>query len=380
MLWIGVVPAAAQQPLESVLSFLLTNQAVPTGDFVKDTQSAAITKDTLTRLLLAELTTLPLTSSSPGFTYSFNPALGTMERTSAGFGPFFTERSVTAGLGRASIGMTVQGVRYTSLDNHDLRDGSFVTTANQFRDEAAPFDIETLTLALASRSVTLFGNMGLTDRLDLGVAIPIVSLSLNGSRINTYRGTRLQQATADATATGLGDVAVRSKLRLLGERGTGVAIIGDVRLPTGRKEDLLGAGTASFRALLSGSIESGPVAVDMNGGVTTGGLTHEVNYRGAVSVSPSPHITVVGELLGRRIADVGAITQSRAPHPTIAGVDTIRLVTTGTNTHTVVAIGGFKWNAFGSWLINGNVSVPLTDEGLRSRITPRIGLDYTFAE
>jgi hypothetical protein len=380
VLWIGVAPAAAQQPLEGVLSFLLTNEAVPTGDFVKDSQSAAITRDTLTRLLLAELTTLPLTSSSPGFTYRFNPTLGTPERTSGGFGPFFTERSLTAGRGQASIDLTVQEVHYTSLDNHDLRDGSFVTTGNQFRDEPAPFDIETLTLDLSSRSVTLSGNLGVTDWLDVGLAIPLVSLSLDGSRVNTYRGARLQQATANASATGLGDIAVRSKVRLLGQRGTGVALIGDVRLPTGRKDDLLGAGAVSFRALVSGSIESGPIAVDVNGGVTTGGVSDEVNYRGAVSLSPSPHLTLVGELLGRRLADVGSIVQSRAPHPTIAGVDTIRLVSTGTSTHTAVAVAGFKWNIVGNWLVNGNVSVPLTASGLRARMVPIVGVAYTLPE
>ena len=190
----------------------------------------------------------------------------------------------------------------------------------------------------------------------------------------------MQQATADATATGLGDIAVRSKLRLLGQHGTGVAVVGDLRLPTGRKKDLLGAGTPSFRALASGSIESGHVAVDLNGGFTAGGVTDEINYRGALSLSPSPHVTLVGEFLGRRIADLGTITESRAPHPTIAGVDTIRLITTGTNLHTAVAVAGFKWNVFGGWLINGNVSAPVTNGGLRSRITPRIGVEYTLLE
>jgi hypothetical protein len=58
--------ASAQErplPLADVLSFLLTNQSVPTGDFVKDAQAAAVTRDTITRLLLVELTTVPLGSS-----------------------------------------------------------------------------------------------------------------------------------------------------------------------------------------------------------------------------------------------------------------------------------------------------------------------------
>ena len=108
LLVLGAAPAMAQGSVSDALSFLLTNQAVPTGDFTKDSQSAAVTRDTITRLLAVELTTQPLSSSSGGFTYRFNPSLGTVERASNSFGPFFTERSLTAGRGRASVGMSLQ--------------------------------------------------------------------------------------------------------------------------------------------------------------------------------------------------------------------------------------------------------------------------------
>ena len=214
VVWLALAaPVSAQQPIADVLSFLLTNQAVPTGDFVKDAESSAVTKEALTRLLLVELTTLPLNSSSAAFTYRPNAALGTIQRGSESFGPFFTERSLTAGRRRGSIGMTVQSVQYTNLDQYDLRDGSFLVTANQFRDEPQPFDVETLRLALGSTTVTFAGNVGVTDRLDVGVAVPIVRLTLEGSRVNTYRGARLLQATAVATTIGLADMAVRAKFR-----------------------------------------------------------------------------------------------------------------------------------------------------------------------
>lgn len=203
--------ARAQESLTSVLSFLLTNQAVPTGDFAKDAEAARVTRDTLTRLLLLDLATVPISSSASGFVYRFDPTLGTMMRASDSFGPFFTERSLTAGRGQASFGASAQVARFTSLDGRDLRDGRLVTSANQFRDEPAPFDVEALTLELESRTVTFFANIGLTDWLDVGVAVPLVTLSLRGQRINTYRGQTLLQATATADATGLADAAVRAK-------------------------------------------------------------------------------------------------------------------------------------------------------------------------
>src|SRR5437879_5767073 len=86
-------PAVAQQSISDVLSLLLTNHTIQTGDFVRDEQAAAATRDTMSGLLLLDLVTLPVSSSSGGFTYRFNPALGTVERSSNSFGPFFVERS-----------------------------------------------------------------------------------------------------------------------------------------------------------------------------------------------------------------------------------------------------------------------------------------------
>ena len=104
------------------------------------------------------------------------------------FGSFFTERSLTAGRGQSAIGVNFRTTGYRRLDGRELRDGTFLTTANQFRDEAQPFDEETLTLELASSVLTFTGTFGVTDRLDVSAAVPLVTLSMSGSRVNTYRG------------------------------------------------------------------------------------------------------------------------------------------------------------------------------------------------
>jgi hypothetical protein len=370
--------ARAQDSLSETLSFLLTTQAVPTGDFVKDEESAAVTRDTIEQLLLTELTTMPLSSSSGGFSYRFNPAIGTVERASGSFGPFFTERSLTVGTGRASVGGQIQVARYSRLGNYNLRDGTFVTTANQFRDENRPFDTESLTLDLDSTTVTVFGNVGLHDRFDLGVAVPFVRLSLEGSRLNVYRGSSLLQARATAEATGFGDIAVRGKVNLLDRGASGLAIIEEVRLPTGREEDLLGAGEASFRTVLIASSEAGRVAAHGNFGATFGGLSDLLDFRAAVTVNPVPQVTLVGEILGRRIEDIGSLMPERVAHPLLAGVDTIRLVSTGESINTASLVLGTKWNVSETWLANANVAFPLSDRGLRSDVLFVFGVDYAF--
>jgi hypothetical protein len=368
--------------VSSVLSFLLTNQAVPTGDPARDAQAASVSRDTIARFLQVELAAQPVNSSSPGLIYRLSPELGTMTRASGSFGPFFTERSLTVGKHQASFGMSSRFEEFTSLDGHDLHDGNFVTSANQFRDETQPFDVETLTLDLTSRTFDLFATVGLTDRLDVGVALPLESISMSGTRQETYRGQVLLQATARASATGLGDIAVRGKYDLIGEGAAegGLAGVVEVRLPTGNEANLLGAGKTSVRMLLIGSYEPGRVSAHVNAGYVAGGLARELQYRGSVDVTMSPRVAVVGELVGRRLSDVGRITTTRTPNPMFEGVDTIRLESDGSSSHTASAVGGLKWNIGGTWLLGGSVSVPLTNRGLKSRPVVQIGLDYAFAQ
>src|SRR5687767_774312 len=123
---VGALPvvSSAQSPSASdVLAFLVTNQTVATGDFVKDAQAAEATRATLARSLLVEMTTFPVTTASGGFSYRFDPALGTLERVSQGFGPFFVDRAAIATRGHASLSATYRSAVYTALDGRALREG-----------------------------------------------------------------------------------------------------------------------------------------------------------------------------------------------------------------------------------------------------------------
>jgi hypothetical protein len=359
--------------------FLVTNQGVQTSDFEKDQEAAEATRGTLTRTLLSSIATLPVATSTSGFSYRLNPTLGTVERASETFGPFFLERALTAGGGRASLGFRLHYSSFETLDSNDLRDGSFVTIANQFPDESEPFDVETLTLDIRTRTATFFGNVGISDRVDVGVAVPLVRLEINGSRQNSYRGRNLLQARAQASTTGLGDVAVRGKVRLTGG-GAGSAAAGiEARLPTGREEDLLGAGELAVRFMGIGAYEAGAAGVYGNVAVGVGGLGREFSYGGAVAVAAAPRFTIVGEFLARRIAGTGRISEVTGPHPRFRNVLTTRLMPAGDDQTSALAVGGFKWNVGATWLLHANVLLPLTDAGLTARFTPTVALDYSFA-
>jgi hypothetical protein len=370
--------AAQQQTVRDVLSFLLTNRSIATGDFVHDEQAAAATRDTISGFLALELATLPISSSPGGFTYRFNPTLGTVERASDSFGPFFVERSLTAGSHQISFGLGYQYTNFVTIDGRNLDDGTLVATASKFRDQSQPFDVETLSLKIRANTVTFLADYGVTDTLDLGVAIPFVTLDLSGRRTDTYRGQAFLQAAGSASASGLGDVAIRGKYNVVRSGASGLAIAAEARLPTGNEKNLLGAGKAAVKPLLIGSFDRGVVAAHADLGYTFGGLSKELDYGGAVTVAGAPRLTLVGEVLGRHVAKLGTLGETTEPNPTLAGVDTIRLAAVGQGAERVVVVGGFKWNLAATWLLSGYVARPVTTTGLNARWIPSLTLDYSF--
>src|SRR5262249_8512414 len=297
----------AAQSVSDVLTFLMTNQSVSTGNRAEDRAAALATSATISRALLANLATLPVTASSGGFVYRMNPALGTVERVTQSFGPLFVERPLTAGDRQVSLGVTFQQLHLTLLDGHDLRDGSLVTTANRFVNDATPFDVNRLSLKMDSSITTLYANLGITDRVEVGVAVPVVGLGLDGARVNTYFGQSYTQATATSTVIGFADVVAHSKYSLYADEGTSVAAAVDFPLPTGQREELLGAGSASVRIAGIASLESGRWSTHVNLGMTFGGLATEFNYAGALAVAANARVTVTGELVGRWLNSPGGI-------------------------------------------------------------------------
>ena len=374
----GGARAHAQGTIGDVIAFLMTNQAVPTADFEKDRAAAEAARDTIARALLVNLTSLPIATSSSGFLYRLNPELGTVQRASESFGAFFTERALTPGRGRASFAITGTTSQFDRLDGRDLRDGSLVTIANTFRDEAAPFDTEALTLNLQTSTLTVLASIGVTDRLEIGGAVPFVRLTLDGERLNVYRGTHLVQARASGTASGIADVAIRAKYTLVTAASGGLAAAAELRLPTGDEANLLGAGSTAWRVLGVGSVDSGRVGVHGNAGIVRGGVSNEFTFAGAFSVAVQPRVTVSAEVFGRYVSELRDIALSAEPHPTIFGVDTLRLVAGPSGTTLMTALAGIKWNVSGTLVIGGHVAWPLAERGLTSKITPTVALEYAF--
>ena len=372
--------------------------------------------------IVSQLPTFPVGSSSGGFTYMFDTAAGTFSRRSESFGPAFAERALTIGRQRFSFGMNYQRGTYDRLAGRDLDDGDlkFYIRHNDCCPPAAagtsplepPFEGDVVSAALSidltTNIVAFFGDFGVTDNLDVGVAVPIVSVDLGASVTTTI----LRLATEGITppfhswtesgsaerapisrrdsATGLGDILVRAKYNFLRRGPGGLAAAVDLRLPTGEVEELLGAGATQAKFFLIGSTAVGAVNPHFNFGYTVSGegpknQTDEVNFATGLDFSATDRLTLSADVIGRTLRDARRFvdTDSTFQFRTMAGVPLqsrtfTELGLEDGNLNLMLGAAGFKYNPTGNLLVSVNVLFPLSKAGLHDRITPVIGFDYAF--
>lgn len=177
---------------------------------------------------------------------------------------------------------------------------------------------------------------------------------------------------------GLADILTRAKVTLFEEEGASLAAAVDVRLPTGRQADLLGAGRTSTRVTAIGSLEGEQVSAHANLGLAVGGLATELVYGGALTRHTSERVTMNVEMIGRWIDTAGAIRTVTAPHATLAGIETERLVPGSARLQTLTLTPGVKWNLSDTWVLVAHLGLPLLRGGLRAPVMPFVGLDYSI--
>ena len=155
------------------------------------TQSVASEQpgEVIATLASLELSTAPLGSSSGGFTFTFEPTTRSWSRTASTFGPAFSERALTIGRAKVSLGFNVLAATYDHLEGASL-DKFRVTTISGngqppvFRlSDLNLYPVSDLHLDLSSQTSVLFGSAGLTDRIEVGAAVPIVRVSMGAASL-----------------------------------------------------------------------------------------------------------------------------------------------------------------------------------------------------
>nr|PZN85552.1 MAG: hypothetical protein DIU54_09325 [Acidobacteriota bacterium] len=359
--------------------------------------------------IVTQLATFPIGSSSGGFSFTFDPSLGVFQRASDTFGPAFAERALTNGRGRVTFGANYQRSSYGSFNGQSL-DGGDITFYLRHIDSGGLFfegDVveAKLALDLDSTTTSFFVNYGVTDNFDIAVTVPIVNVSMDarvdarilrlatgeGSPIHSFEGGASSKTfPASGSRTGIGDILFRTKYRFVEAQGGGMAVGVDLRLPSGDAENLLGTGAAALTGTLIGSSVHGRLAPHFNASFTIAGegdvvqTANEFGYKAGVEFAAAPTVTLVADLIGRTLLDVGRLqladtvwrytdSQGEQFSTTLREYERV----SGSLNLVSLAVGG-KFNVAADTLISANLLIALNDSGLVARVTPVVGLDFSF--
>lgn len=401
----------------------------------------------LTAAIGTELTVLPIASPASGFTFAFDPSAGVVSRSAESFGPVLAERAETIGRHKFYLAFSYQRFGFDTIDGVNLNRLPATFTHVDLNPNGTPrgpndppspgnptYELDYITtsnrLDLSTDQFTAYGTFGLTDRIDISVAVPILHVSFNATSSAqivrspldlpspqfgyahffdpTCVATQLpptaaelacQAASTTATftnggdATGIGDVIIRGKGTIYKGERLGFAAGLDIRTPTGDERNFLGSGAigvkpfivASYRARVSPhvnlgyqwngeSILGGDIATN-----TKGSLPQQFLYSGGVDIGVVKRFTIAADLIGQRLFD--AKTVKTVPYVdivgnTVPGVSQLSITTTSFNIDDLSV--GAKFSPFGRLLITGNLLIKLNSGGLRSTVVPLVGVSYTF--
>ncbi|MGE0702339.1 MAG: hypothetical protein AB7F99_04155 [Vicinamibacterales bacterium] len=380
-----------------------------TAHFVSDFQTNFSQFSTA---LVGQLVSIPLPSPGGGFTFEFDPSLGVFRRTTESFGPILADRADTVGARRVSLGFAYQRFTFDSIEGMSLDRVPAVFTHDNAHLLGGREDVVTTTNAIEAtvNQTALFLTMGVTDRVDVSVAVPFVTSYLkivSHARIQRLGTTNelthfFRQSTGEAgderiftavgRAAGLGDVTVRLKSIVRRSEAHAIAVGVDLRLPTGDEMDLLGSGTAGFQpfAIWSSTYQNFSPHANLSyewngssvlaGNPATGEAAHfpdQASYGIGTDMILTPRLTVALDLIGRYFIDA-----ERLRAETFQGLDGVstfpNIVFARDSYNELGGSIGVKANLVDRLLVDVNLLFKLDETGLRDKVTPLLGLEYSF--
>lgn len=367
--------------------------------------------------LSTSVASIPIGATTSGETFRFEGGVPVSTATSAG--PIFAERAQTLGRGRVLAGVNRSSFNFSSLRGVPLRDlqvnfthentnAAGCATENAGQD-CAQYGVPvlenevmavTLDLDIDVAVTSFYVTYGVTDRIDFGVAVPLLQNSFRGTSsaqivpfgggnaVHFFAGTPqnpVLQATrsTSSSAFGIGDVAARLKVNATSSARTGVAFLLDARFPTGEVDNLMGTGEFVGRGLAVVSSRFGNFSPHANAGYL---------FRADRELANDAVLATLGfdHLLGKGVtlaADVLAELQvgsNRLELPGTVQFDApFRRTVEPTNIPSMrddVVNGSFGFKFTTSSRVTGiaNALFPLNDGGLRAHTTFTAGVEYSF--
>ncbi|MEZ4457111.1 MAG: hypothetical protein R2882_11265 [Gemmatimonadales bacterium] len=354
------------------------------------------------------IASLPISAASGGSIWAAGPD-GLPVRTETSSGPVFAERGQTLGRGRMLFSAGLTRFDYRSIRGVPL-DGLVFTfphadVGNDGLQQPA-FESDVIevkaSVGVAVTAVVPVISYGLTDRIDISVAVPLIRTSLTGTseaqiipfanptphHFGTAANPQLRATTViDGAASGIGDVAIRAKAQVYGSPRGAFAILGDVRLATGNEEDFLGSGATTVSVVAVGSLRRGAFSPHFNAGfikrggefqnngiLATVGFDHLMGRRATMAVDlitewqlgdnglePPPPLTVS--------ALIGTATAVRVIRPTN--------IPDRRDDRALASIGAKLGLSAGLTFVT-NALIPLRQTGLQPNFGWTTGFEYSF--
>jgi Putative MetA-pathway of phenol degradation len=409
---------------------------------------------------------LPLASPSSGLTYSWDPATKAFSSSTDSFGPIFGERAETMGKHKIFVGLSYQHFNFDRLDGISMKHLPVTLTqaddATTFKDQGiicsarsnVDFQVDNSTtvsslgncgyirdlietsnqIDLKVHQVTTYVTFGLTNKIDLSIAVPAENIRMavistgtivyndeeSGKHFYGFDPARqdcknkpclTSTFTNAANASGIGDVTLRVKgTAWKGERA---AVAGgvDLRLPTGDQQNFLGVGAVGIRpfGVWSYAARVSPHALigyQANGSSIIGGdlntgrkdrLPGAITYSGGADVWLAKRVTVGFDLVGQDVPRV-QIVSTNPDFPDLGKCITVdengndacifdknaklnphpNLNVYTRSYNSVAGSLGAKIRLGSKLLVIGNALFKVNDVGLRSKTVPLVGLSYTF--
>ena len=424
-------PAAAQDPYNLTtpvrnLATLFTDLFGPNGLIVdslatlpgEQPHTAHFTNDfqfnfnNFSTALVSQLVSVPLPSPGGGFTYQFDTSLGVFQRTTESFGPILADRADTIGARRVSLGFSYQRFKFDSIEGLDLSTVPAVFTHDNAQLRGGREDVVSTRNSIEAviNQTTAFVTVGVTDRFDVSLAVPVVSNDLKVvsdatiHRLGTTNNLThfFRQANGDVgerriftavgSASGLGDIMIRLKQSVRKRESSAIAVGVDIRLPTGDEMNLLGSGAPGLQPFGVWSATYQKVSPHVNvsykwngssvlaGNPARGESAHfpdQVAYGVGADVSVNPRMTLAFDVIGRYFIDAERLSgeefhalDGRSVFPNI--------VFARDSFNALSGAMGLKANVLGRLLVDFNLLFKLDEHGLRDKVTPLVGLEYSF--
>jgi hypothetical protein len=237
---------------------------------------------------------VPLSSSVSGFTYDYNADLDVYDRSTKTFGPLFSERAQTIGKKRFLVGLSQSYLEFDQFNGDDLDSITLSQLEGDLQTSGANAAFDGVTLVSQLNSITsnqvldvdldlsikewvstAYFTYGLTERIDVGVVLPLMRIKADASArtraavgdealpycdnpaldplaspgdlcIGTSATDVVSSNSDSESFFGVGDLIVRSKWNFYNGMAN-AALTAEATIPTGDPDNLTGLHTMTYR-------------------------------------------------------------------------------------------------------------------------------------